>query len=188
VSHPKPIPALSLWQPWASLCTPPGPKYLETRSWQPSPDMVGRRVAIAATGVIPKEAKDFVRPGAPTAQPLLDAVRACGFHIAWDRKSLKHNLPHGQVLCTATLAGIYPMVDSGAGMIPTRCILVAPTRLLLVSPEGDRDVTDQRPFGIFEPGRYAFHLTNRRAVVGRHPAKGHQQFWNWRPTGIYDAA
>ena len=187
----NPLPALSLWQPWASLCTPPGPKYLETRGWAPSPDMVGRRVAIAATGTIPKDAKDFLRADTPTAQPLLDAIRDCGFHVAWDRKALKHNLPLGQVLVTATLAGVYPMIestDTNVANLPDRCILIAPHgRLLMVDPGGDRDVTDQLPFGIFEAGRFAFHLTDRRAVVGRHPAKGHQQFWNWRPTGIYDA-
>lgn len=40
--------ALSLWQPWATLVAL-GVKRIETRHWQPGPDVVGQRLAIHAT-------------------------------------------------------------------------------------------------------------------------------------------
>lgn len=179
------MPALSMWQPWASLVAA-GVKRLETRTWPPHQDLVGMRMAVASTGTMPKEAKDALRHGAPGFQQLLDGVRAAGHAIAWDKRRLVHDLPLGRVLCTVTVAGAYPMVDSSASTIPERCLLVAPHRLLLVRPEGDVDVTDQYPYGLFEPGRWAWHLTNLRAVFGDHRATGRQGVWTWRPTGIYE--
>jgi hypothetical protein len=41
------IPALTLWQPWASLLTE-GVKWWETRSWRPPESLIGRRIAIHA--------------------------------------------------------------------------------------------------------------------------------------------
>lgn len=180
------LPALSLWQPWASLVAS-GHKTVETRTWSPHADVIGHRMAFASTGTMPKEAKDALRHGSPGFQALLDAVREAGFEIGWDKRKLLHSLPLGRVLCTARVAGAYPMVDSKAGDLPERCLLVAPTRLLIVRPEGDLDVSDQRPYGLFEPGRVAWLLDSQRPVIGDHPAHGRQGVWNWRPQGIFEA-
>lgn len=177
------FPALSLWQPWASLLAS-GAKWLDTRSWSPHPDLIGNRMAFASTGTMPKAAKDAVRHGAPHFQAIFDALRAAGFQIGWDRKKLVHNLPLGKVLCTAPVLGSYPMFDArtAAGELPERCLLIAPTRLLLVRPEGDIDATSQLPFGDFAPGRVAWLLGPPTPVEGDHPAHGRQGIWNWRPT------
>ena len=177
------FPALSLWQPWALLVAH-GLKWLETRPWAPHRDLIGTRMAFAATASVAKDAKDELRHGAPNSQALLDAVRTCGYKIGWDRKKLVHDMPLGRVMCTAVLLGSYPMLDAqtAARDLPERCLLVGPKRLLLIRPEGDVDATSQLPFGVFEPGRVAWHLGPPTLVEGDHPAKGRQQVWNWRPT------
>lgn len=179
------LPALSMWQPWASLVAS-GVKWLETRSWPPHRDLIGTRVAFASTGSMPKDAKDALRHGAPHFQALLDAVRAAGFEIGWDRKKLVHNLPLGEVLCTSMLLGSYPMLDAETATdLPERCLLIGHGRLLLVRPEGDIDATSQLPFGVFEPGRVAWHLGPPTLVEGEHPARGRQGVWTWRPEAPY---
>jgi len=182
------LPALSLYQPWASLIAS-GHKIVETRTWRPHADLIGHRMAFASTGTMPKEAKDALRHGTPGFQALLDAAREAGFEVAWDKRKLIHNLPLGKVLCTARIAGAYPMIDAAAaaGEVPERCLLVAPRRLLIVRPEGDLDVSHQRPYGLFEPGRVAWLLDSVRPVVGDHPAHGRQGVWNWRPSGIFES-
>lgn len=175
--------ALSLWQPWASLAAA-GVKRVETRSWAPHSDLIGARLAIAATASLPKDAKDALRHGAEHQAALFDAIRAIGHEVAWDRKKLLHDLPLGRVLATVRVTGSYPMVDPD-GQLPERCLVVTDRRLLIVRPEGDLDVSDQRPFGEFAAGRVGWLLEDPVPVVGDHPARGAQGIWNWRPAGPY---
>lgn len=79
--------AISLWQPWASLCFPPGPKIHETRGWRPPARLIGRRIAIHA-------AKKRVRIEDPELE------RLC-------RERLTQPLPYGAIIGTALLAEVY---------------------------------------------------------------------------------
>lgn len=187
------FPTLSLWQPWASLVAA-RLKRLETRSWPPHRDLIGTRMAFASTATLPAGARDALRHGAPNSQALIDGVRAAGFEIAWDRKKLITNLPLGRVLCTARVTGSYPMVEAapathGAAAAPVAweapCLVIGRRQLILVTAEGDIDVTDQRPFGDFAPGRFAWTLEDVQPVDGDHPATGRQGIWNWRPKTLF---
>lgn len=174
-------PALSLFQPWASLIAS-GTKTLETRSWAPHRGLIGNRLWIASTGSMPKEAKDALRHTTPGFQQLFDAIRAAGFSISWDGRKLLHSMPLGKMLCSVRLAGAYEMLDAATATgLPERCLLVAPKRLVLIRPEGDLDVTDQYPYGHFAPARWAWHLTDVEPIIAV-PVRGRQGIWNWRPT------
>lgn len=41
------------------------------------------------------------------------------------------------------------------------------------------DITDQRPFGDFTPGRYAWLLADVEALAEPVPARGRQGLWEW---------
>lgn len=53
------IKALSLWQPWATLVIYGFKKY-ETRGWPCPPGLIGKELAIHATGTLRKEAREIV--------------------------------------------------------------------------------------------------------------------------------
>lgn len=87
------LPALTLWQPWASLifC---GVKEHETRSW-PIPDrFYGRRIAIHASATL---------PAARHVRPELAELCVREFGSAW-----RTSMPYGAVLGTCVLSGHVP--------------------------------------------------------------------------------
>jgi len=61
--------------------------------------------------------------------------------------------------------------------------------LWLWDGEAAFDVEDQRPFGIFEPGRWAWIFANAVKFPAPVPAKGRQGFWRWEcPAELLEAA
>lgn len=83
----RPMPCLSLWQPWASLC-PAGLKKHETRHW---PTKIRGLIAIHA---------------AKSRQGFADAPEdLCKFALGPDWQS---ELPFGEVVAVAELTGCYP--------------------------------------------------------------------------------
>lgn len=84
------IPAITLWQPWASLLFT-GHKIHETRSWEVPSRLVGRRVAIHAGATLPSERQ------VPAA---LRALAEQVFGADW-----RKTLPAGAVLGTCVLSG-----------------------------------------------------------------------------------
>lgn len=102
----------------------------------------------------------------------------------------------GAVVATCTLVDVVPMVpgdmrfDSGGGLIPEPDLPhLAVTRQELTlwqeepfvwgSPNefGEVDLADQRPYGDFSPGGFAWALADVRALPEPIPAKGRQGLW-----------
>jgi hypothetical protein len=94
---PRIMPAMTLWQPWASLVAH-GLKPYETRRRPPPHWMVGERMAIHAA---------LRTPGFGEITPEIHAAMgaATGDRLWWEK------LPYGAVVCTATLDAALPTAD-----------------------------------------------------------------------------
>lgn len=175
--------AISLWQPWASLLAR-GPKWIETRPnpypWRAA---IGTRLAIHATLKAP-----FLIEGMALADLAIEA--------GWP------DLPLGAVLATADLVDVVPMVkfhSRGPGDEPTFPWTpydgsgIPPFPMLALNHDastltlhrgqlhgGPRDVTDQKPYGDFAPGRSALIFDDITPLYGGPvPARGRQGLWTW---------
>lgn len=179
-----PIPAISLWQPWASLMAWEV-KWLETRSWPAPKALIGQRFAIASTASLPPAARDVLRPraGVGPQPPIFEAVQAHGGRVSWSRTRLRHELPLGAVLCTARLVGCWYMHhpealnDNLVGIVPL-------DGMMLYRRPGDaigQDITDQLPFGVFDSGRWGWEFDDVVPFTRPVPAKGGQRVWRWSP-------
>jgi activating signal cointegrator 1 len=143
----KPIPTLSLWQPWGSLIAH-GFKRFETRSFKPPQYLVGALLAIHAakrwTADEARQMKTFVLT--------YPAVRA---------KLSPDGLlrpPLGAILCVCRLVDYHP------------------TELIRSS------LSDQeRAFGNYDDGRFAWELEVLKVPPAPIPAKGAQGIWKWIP-------
>lgn len=171
------LPAITVWQPWASLIAL-GVKTIETRSW-PAPDrLVGQRIGIHAARR-PPEVHGFQRM-ARIGDWWIEADGLGGYqtHHRDDLESPGHPLPLGVLLGTARLAACVPMVGQddpvgrqphlivGTRYDPARLVLCIPSESHYsggaisgkVSDWSNQIVTDQAPFGDFAPGRWAWLL------------------------------
>ena len=160
--------AITLWQPWASLIAH-GVKNLETRDWYPPRALIGQRIAIHAAKkftrqmvddivgdeyVMRKEADLNWQPTHPSDfSPLHLATLRCGYNPL-------DLLPRGCVVATAILAGYAP-TDSDK----VRDYL--------------RDHPDERHYGDFSRGRFAWRLIQVERLAVPIPATGMQGFWQW---------
>lgn len=178
------LPVISLWQPWASLMfTDRGDgqkvKTIETRSWAPPAGLVGQRMGIASAAKPPTGGGDPLR-STPVGDWLPfrqhDGDRgwvmehyAVGHPGAPDRVAL----PLGAMLGTGILADAVPMVtpeqsidwmlawNQHGTQAPKHLTDMhyqdGPDQLVLVEFGSDGVIVeDQRPFGWFEPGRWAW--------------------------------
>jgi hypothetical protein len=195
------MPALSLWQPWASLCVLPRPcscpsdhpglsahfhrhgcregepfKTIETRSWAAPRSLIGQRFAIhAAKTARPLtqlfKSEFFARDEA--AHAVLEPFRQAGI----DAKAL----PFGAVVGTTRLADCIPMI--GEYELADGPYLRAnpqPLGLLLRARDDSVQIVEgQRPFGWFEAGRSAWILDDAEAFDQPIPAIGRQGIWRW---------
>ena len=161
-------PAISIYQPWCGLI-PLGVKVDETRPVPPPVKHIGQRVAIQAAC------------RRPTAAELVSLERAA---LMWQspRQAMARDflrsafrdpcfLPFGAVLCTAVLAGGYQCaagkVAGGVGIASA------------VPGSMNREFVPTDPFGNFEPGRWAWWLTQITPLPVPSPAKGKQGWWRW---------
>lgn len=172
--------ALTLWQPWASLIAL-GHKTIETRSWPARKSLIGQRIAIHAA----TRTAGWGRRGTRTdIGPFEVEYDASGLllrgPIMWP-----YRLPLGAVVGTAVLADCVQMVaEFWWHDMPPGVLLVTQTCLEYWG-KGDNeahmliDYTDQRPFGLFEPGRWAWLLTDVERFAEPIPARGAQGLWNW---------
>lgn len=143
--------AITLWQPWASLIAFEE-KRVETRSWATK---YRGKIAIHAAA---KETKVWA-----------ESSRRRDFHLAMCAITEKHswgegywpNSHHrvgfGAILCVATLAGIE-------------------------HTEAVRDdlSEQERLFGNYEDGRYAWFFESVERFEKPIPAKGNRMIWNWK--------
>ncbi len=91
------IPAISVWQPWASLIAA-GLKPFEVRGWCPPKKFMHRPIAIHAA--MKSETKSVIRGlldvyQNTAAMPVIEAA-------------LRNELPHGAVLCTVIIKSVMP--------------------------------------------------------------------------------
>lgn len=156
--------AITLWQPWASLLAC-GAKLYETRSWATH---YRGRIAIHAAKHVPKG----LLPWPPDFD---DACCAALGHNKW-----MNALPFGMVIATAELVACHPIVCCEG-----RCVSeVLPG--WLETRDGIYEPTEQeKRFGDWMPGRYAWEFANMKRLPEPIPAKGHQRIWNW-DGGVYN--
>lgn len=137
--------ALPLWQPWASLVAI-GAKRIETRHWPAPKSLIGQRIAIHATkGTGPGGARAF-----------RDLCRHEPFRSALEREGLAAaELPRGGIIATAIL---------------DRCVVMKEEEIDTLS----KLHPDEHAFGNYEPGRYAWILSELVQLPELVPFKGSQ--------------
>lgn len=145
--------ALTLTQPWATLVSI-GAKKVETRSWRTS---YRGPLAIHASKGFPKYAKDACH-----GEYFLKALLP--LQIFTDQ------LPRGAVLATCSLVDI----------IPTDIIF---TFSDLFQRYRDLDTPQERAFGNYSTGRYAWIMEDAKALTYPVPSKGALSLWNWDEKG-----
>jgi hypothetical protein len=152
---PSSLPAITLWQPWASLVAR-GAKPFESRSWAPPRWLIGRRVAIHAAA----------RPVTRTADPAYAATIAAALGNTGGVRAV----PRGAIVCTARLAGAYRL---GSGTVGRAAIVATVDG----SPPLAAIPTD--PFGDYGEGRWVWHLVEIAPLDPPIAAKGRQGWWVW---------
>lgn len=166
--------AITLHQPWATLVAL-GVKSIETRSWS---TRYRGPLAIHAGATRPARGEHGER------FEVVDALG--GTRVLWDRSTATfHSLPLGAVVATCTLADVVPMVgryDPGPNGGGAWVDLGTRLAVFGLGDGGARafDVEDQRPYGDFAPGRFAWLLEDVTPCAPI-PAKGRQRLWTWAP-------
>lgn len=196
--------AVTLHQPWATLIAL-GHKHIETRSWTPPSSLIGETIAIHASS--PRRWRNiaigdewiFGKPMLPEGTPWSLYRMKTSKLGDWRTCVEAHPLPEMAIVATATLAAVLPMVEVGADP-PTDHLTIGVGKMHLWryvgephgnrrrwspwNPKGDgtpTDVEDQRPFGDYQPGRFAWMLEDVRPLELPVPAIGRQGIWDWRP-------
>ncbi len=170
------IPAITVWQPWASLIACEE-KHFETRGWATK---YRGPIAIHAAAIKPATVLKKIFPlGEWSYAPdymakrmLLQAIGGAFEDYApiEDVPGYLAELPLGAVIATAELVGCW---QTGYSETIGPCIYRKEDAVAINETE--------RLFGNFEPGRYAWELTNVRMLPKPIPAKGQQGIWRWRP-------
>lgn len=181
------VKALTLHQPYASLVAC-GVKTIETRSWRTN---YRGRIAIHAAAREPAHRMDAGRVAGGRCE-------VGGWCYWWaggeDRPRWCMANPDGRVICdplslgavvaTAELVDCVPMRGDGRGddWPGAHVEIIGDSAFLWRNPSsgGCTDVSDQRPFGVFEPGRWAWILDDI-APCDPIPARGRQGLWEWTP-------
>lgn len=173
--------ALTIRQPWASLIAL-GVKTIETRSWRAPQSLIGQTIAIHAGKWQPEPGNEY-----GTGWWWHDD---CGDPIIVEQKPAhgwnQAPAPLGAIVATATLADCLPMVDAedyeyGDVTAPHLAVLPSGSAAWWYASDEDqigRDVSGQVPYGDFQPGRWAWMLTDVQPC-DPVPAKGKQGLWNW---------
>jgi hypothetical protein len=188
---------LSLHQPHASLVAI-GAKPIETRSWKPPGSLIGDRIAIHAAKKPPtedQEVGDFV------------VHKMAGGSWAMRRgpllmRPIWYPLPLGAILCTARLVDCVPVIgedeDSGLAPLsgsgwhsyvrnhPDGQYGAAPGLWLIgynnLTSGNPTRIEDQRPYGDYRPGRWAWLLDGIEALANPVPFTGRQGLVaSWEP-------
>jgi len=154
-----PMPAITLWQPWATLVAM-GLKTIETRSWLPPHELLGQRIAIHAAARPVRQC--MVGCGAPFVRSVAEALRVDVIDL--------DDLPRGAVLCTATLADAGTVAGVGDRVEVGACGSRRFTRLEAIDPWGD-----------FRAGRCLWFLEEVSPLTPPRSARGAQGIWTWYP-------
>lgn len=87
-------------------------------------------------------------------EPFKSALAMHGYKVWWAGRKMQHNLPLGRALALADL------VD---------CVAIS---------EENAPTGNERTFGNYAPGRYAWHLANIQPFGAPIPLRGAQQLWS----------
>ena len=157
--------ALTLTQPWATLVAI-GAKHIETRSW---PTSYQGPLAIHAAKGFPADARDFVYAKL-TRDCLLNSdlglIVERGYYEGGGIAPLDKQLPRGVVLATCKLIGCSR----------TEATICLPG---VFDDYPELDTPQERAFGNYEPGRWAWILADIKPLATPIPANGSLGLWEW---------
>jgi len=182
---PEPLYAISLYQPWATLCVLPDPRSLiwpekryETRGWKPPARLIGRRVAVHAAATWTRRLAEFTAGNhfadlatGHNPEIVAEILRRHGIDPGPQvppRGRLVRPLPLGAIVGTVVLAR---SLRCTRGKVLHRALLDA--RGEIAAEPG----FDQLDLGDFSPGRYAWELHQPRPLAEPIPCRGLQRFW-----------
>lgn len=170
------IKCISLWQPWASLVAI-GAKQIETRHWATS---YRGPLAIHAAKRWTREEKLQCRQ--PYLKTVLEEAGLAKFDLGPETDTF--HLPFGAVLAVAELAECIPtreiILTKGAPADPITAHIheqfmhgqkYKPGQEFYISPQ-------ERAFGNYAPGRFAWALKNIRLLKEPVPYRGAQSLFN----------
>jgi len=183
--------AITLHQPFASLVAL-GVKRIETRSWPTK-----HRGLIAIHAAAKKPRYEAFREGGRPMPPWFDLVAMSCCYEWWEDESGWWDFggyqwvgPLGAVVATANLVDCLPMVaeptDAAHALVkPDELWLAEPVEYQHPTPGCDEPVQsayridEERPYGDFAPGRWAWLLDDIVPLDEAIPATGRQGLWNW---------
>lgn len=185
---------ISLHQPWASLIAL-GAKRIETRSWDTS---YRGPLAIHAAKKrfgLDSPTADFIRDEIPRETYNLLSERLVS-HAHHGKRHFHHcdcemwqNYPLGAVVATSELVDVVPMVGSWPmlGTHPEGCVYAGVAYGLTLwrgaDPKGE-PIQDQRPYGDYSAGRFAWILENVKPLAEPVPVVGRQGLFEWDPSAL----
>lgn len=187
------VKALTLHQPWASLVAM-GVKTVETRSW--STKYRGRLYIHAGTSLEGLRSLEFdYEDGWAIGSFEHDDDEAfCWQRINGEMIVQRYHggegperLPLGAIVATCELVDVVPIVDREEGPVDAPTFVATFTRpakaaALVLVRRGQTpvwtDIEDQRPYGDFTPGRFAWLLDDIKPVDPPVPCRGWQGLWN----------
>ena len=149
--------AITIYQPWASLIAIGAKKY-ETRGWA---TRYRGPITIHAGKKRPPQLWEFGYPASEYFQKALENV----------------DMPLGAVIATAELVNCHIIRDDGAAEENPN---ISITRYIQ-RPHYSREYIqgNERQFGDFTPGRYAWEFANVILLPEPIPAQGKQGLWNF---------
>jgi hypothetical protein len=152
--------ALTLTQPWASLVAI-GAKRIETRSWATN---YRGPLAIHAAKGFPKWARDF------TLEPVCyETMRTLGYKT----RGWFPAYPVGAVIATCKLVDCVEMRELRYGLDGQPVGIIGKYTDMLA------ERTNEREFGDYSYGRYAWILGGVECFEHPIPATGHLGLWEW---------
>jgi len=165
--------AITIWQPWAALIMA-GVKIIETRSW---PTRYRGWLAIHAGKRRPD---DGLSIGEWQVRQMGGTWRVCS-----RSNGMVYPLELGAVIGLMRLEECLPMVALG-DKDDRPCIVVSPGGLKMHMPalcgqpgRSEVDISGQRPYGYFAPGRFGWVLSGPRPLQAPVSALGRQGLWPW---------
>ena len=159
---------LTLTQPWATLVAV-GAKKIETRGWKTA---YRGPLAIHAAKVWPKQARDICR-----REPFRSVLLAKAVAERFDE------LPLGEVVATCRLVSVREITPAHANTEYAAPLTgwrwTGPGAL---GEEYEYRITpEERAFGDYSAGRYAWLLADVTALATPAPARGALGLWEWEP-------
>jgi hypothetical protein len=162
--------ALTLHQPWASFIAE-GLKWIETRSWRTH---YRGRIDIHAGKATPQEGLvvgDWCVAYSPSRR---GPYRAQHYGSGVEHAPADIDLPLGAIVATAELVDCLPIVECDRIWRDYAHVTVAASALTAWRPTRydyvTTDISDQRPYGDFAPGRWAWLLDDVKPTTERCPA------------------